>query len=235
MNENEYNKIKDRVLQKIQSGEVSMRPRFHFMLQLVALVLVVFFILMTSSLLISYVIFSLVESGRLVLLGFGFRGILTFFTSLPWMLILIEIVLIVLLEYLLKQFKLGYRSSFSTLFLVILCMSVAISLIIDSTSLHHTLQGRAEKGGLPFVREYYRGIIRTLPNEEIFRGTAMVVGTSTFVLDSTTDGEKYLVALPPGLSLGLPEQGQMVFVAGILLPNNVVQAYGFQKLSPVRK
>jgi len=237
MNENENKNIRSQVLEKITSGKINMTPRFYFVLKIVALVVVVLLTLMVSSLLISFIIFSLMASGRLVLLGFGARGFLNFFLLFPWLLLVVEILLLIALERLLKHFRLGYRSSFSTLIAVILCMSLVISVVINSTSFHRMLQDRAEKSGLPLVGDYYRGLRRSQPNEEIFRGVVSDVSTSSFVLNPQLDSDdavipKYIVFLPAGsASSSLPLAGDTVFVAGQLRAGNTIQAYGLQKLS----
>ena len=238
MNENENNNIKSLVLEKIQTGKISMRPRFYFMLKVVSLVFVSVLTLLTSSLLVSFIIFSLVSSGKLFLFGFGFRGFLIFFLLFPWPLLLIEIALILLLEWLIKKFKFGYRTSLSRLVFVILLMSIVMSVLIIITPLHDGLQHRAEKRSLPFVGDYYRGIRRPAPGQEIFRGTVSSIGTSSFLLnqivdiDDGTSSLRYVVVLPPDVFQGvMPAVGDTVFVAGHLLPDNTVQTYGFQKFS----
>lgn len=226
MNENENKDIKSLVLEKIQSGKINMRPRFYFVLKVISLAFVAVLILLISSLLISFIIFSLAASGKMSLLGFGTRGFLMFFVLFPWPLLIVEIALIILLEWLIKKFRFGYRSSLSRLVFVILLISIAISLMINITPLHNTLQNRAEHRDLPFVGDYYRGIRRPPPNQEIFRGTVSSVSTSSFVLDG-----KYVINLPPNTSQLLPSPGDTVFVAGQLMPDGKVRAFGFQKFS----
>ena len=240
MNENNENKdIKSQVLEKIQSGKISMKPHFYFVLQVVALIVVSVMTLLISSLLVSFIVFSLITSGKLFLFGFGARGFLMFFVLFPWPLLIIEIAFIVLLEWLIKKFKFGYRTSLSRLVFVILLVSIVISVIIDITPLHDALLRRAEQRNLPLplVDDYYRGIRRPSPQQEIFRGTVSGVGTSSFVLspkgdDDSTSSQKYVINLPPSVPQAIvPAVGDTVFVAGQLMPDNTVRAYGFQKFS----
>jgi hypothetical protein len=236
---NQNKDIKSFVLDKIQSGKISMRPRVYFVLKVVSLVVVSVLTLLTSSLLVSFIIFSLVNSGKLFLLGFGLHGFLMFFALFPWPLFVVEIILIVLLEWLIKRYQFGYRTSLSRLVFVILLVSVVISAIINITPFHSTLLHRAEQRNLPFVGDYYRGIRRPPSGQEIFRGVVSDVGTSTFVLNQRGDVgdggiQKYIIDVPPNVPRSVfPAVGDTVFVAGKLLPDNDVQAYGFQKfLSP---
>lgn len=234
---NQNKDIKSLVLEKIETGKINMRPRFYFMLQVVSLVVVALFTLLVSSLLISFIIFSLNVSGKLFLFGFGTRGCWVFFALFPWSLLIVEIALVILLEWLIKKFKFGYRSSISRLVFAILLVSLGISIIINIISLHSTLLRLAEQRNLPFVGNYYRGIRRPPPGQEIFRGVVSDVSTSSFILNQKENAgdesnQKYLITLP----LGMPQAivlkvGDTVFVAGKLLSGNLVQAYGFQKFS----
>ena len=128
INESSLRDIKSHVLQQIQAGKISMKPKFHHLLKIISLVVVACFTLLISSFLVSFIVFSIVESGKLFLLGFGARGFLIFFFLFPWSLLVIEIAFIILLEWLIKKFKFGYRSSLTTLILVILCISILISI-----------------------------------------------------------------------------------------------------------
>jgi hypothetical protein len=235
---NENKNIKSSVLEKIQTGKINMRPRSYFLLEVASLMFVAFLTLITSSLLISFIIFSLVSSGKLFLFGFGARGFLMFFSVFPWPMLIVEIALIVLLEWLIKKFKFGYRSSLSRLVFFILLVSIAIGTIIDISPLHNVLQRKAERRSLPIVGSFYRGIRRPPPGQEIFRGTVSDVGTSSFVLrqdygETGTSTKEYVIILPPGTSrTTILTIGDMVFVAGRLMFDDTVHAYGFQKFLP---
>src|ERR1035437_3118258 len=88
---NQNKDIKSQVLEKIQTGKTNMRPHFYFVLKVVTVVVVAFLTLLASSLLVSFIIFSLITSGKLFLLGFGARGFLMFFLLFPWLLLIIVI------------------------------------------------------------------------------------------------------------------------------------------------
>ena len=239
MNENENKKLKDSVLEKIETGKINMKPRFYFVAEVTALIVVAILTLLTSSLLVSFIIFSLIASGKLFLLGFGVRGLLTFFVLFPWSLLIVEIIFIILLEWLIKKFKFGYRSSLTRLVFVILLISIALSVVIIITPFHNILQNRAEQRNLPIIGSYYRGLRRPIPDQEIFRGVVSNVGTSSFVIDQSVDVDDneasnsyYLIDLPPNVpSSFFPSVGDTVFVAGKLTSYDTVEAYGIQKFS----
>jgi hypothetical protein len=237
-NMNEYNKIKAEVLSEIKTGKINMRPRFYFGLKLVALILVAFVVLLISSFLVSFIIFSIIESGRMFVLGFGFRGVCIFFVLFPWLLLLIEILLIVLLEWLIKQFKFGYLMSLTTLSLIILCLSIAISIIIGSTPIHPALLRRAEQKSLPVFGNFYRGIHRPPPQNGFIRGTISAIGTSSFTMIQTMDADCgsttaqiTSVILPTPQAIAGLLVGDTVLVVGQQFQDHLIRAFGIQKLS----
>ena len=235
--------MKSRVLAEIKTGKINMRPRFYFVIQVVALIVVAFITLLISSFLVSFIIFSIVESGRMFAFGFGLRGFFIFFALFPWVLFLIEIGLIVLLQWLIKQFKFGYRTSFAVLLLVILCVSVGISIIIESTPIHPALLRRAEQKSLPIFGVLYRGIHRPPPQDGFIRGTISAISTSSFTMiqtidadDGSTTAQTTNVILPVpqlvgGLSVSGLSVGDTVLVVGEQFKDHVIRAFGIQKLS----
>jgi hypothetical protein len=143
------NDIKNQILEKIKSGEVNMKPKYYFILKLVALALTVFLTFILSTMLVSYVIFSIKISGQVFLLGFGAKGLYHFFIALPWFILFLDLVLIFFLDWLLKSFKFGYNSSVMFLFVVTLVSITVLASLINSTSFHRDMMIRAEGRGLP--------------------------------------------------------------------------------------
>ena len=135
----EMNSIEKKVFDKIESGEIKMRSKMYFVLKVALLVIVALLVLVTSALLVSFMIFSLRVSGRLFLLGFGDRGLLAFFVTFPWFILLADILFVVLFERLLNHFKFAYR----TPLLYTLGASALVIILagfgLDRISLHETL------------------------------------------------------------------------------------------------
>jgi lysylphosphatidylglycerol synthetase-like protein (DUF2156 family) len=150
------NDIKNQILEKIKSGEVNMKPKYYFILKLVALALTVFLTFILSTMLVSYVIFSIKISGQVFLLGFGAKGLYHFFIALPWFILFLDLVLIFFLDWLLKSFKFGYNSSVMFLFVVTLVSITVLASLINSTSFHRDMmiraEGRAARGPWPRAR-----------------------------------------------------------------------------------
>lgn len=160
---NQNKDIKSLVLEQIQTGKINMRSRFYFVFEVVSMIAVAVLTFIISSLLISFIVFSLIASGKLFLFGFGMRGFIMFFFLFPWPLLIVEIMLVVLLEWLIKRFKFGYSTSLSRLVSVILFASIVVGIAINITPFHSALLRRAEQRKLPIIGDYYRDIRRPLP------------------------------------------------------------------------
>lgn len=238
----EVDSIEKNVLEKIQSGEVKMRSKTYFALKVALLVIVALLVLVTSALLVSFMIFSLRVSGRLFLLGFGGRGLVAFFLTFPWFILLADILFVVLFERLLNHFKFGYR----TPLLYTLGASALIIILagfgLDRISLHEALFQEAAShhlgpmGGLytdvrlpPRQEGVFRGIVISVGSSTVAVSTSMMSSTSPFInaftmrrddedtdTDTATDtAMMWRVILPPGVSIaGFIEPGNVVLVAG---------------------
>ena len=101
--------IKAKVLEKINRGDVHRRPRAYFVAQITVVIALLAVAFALSVFVLSFVIFSVRESGQQFLLGFGQRGIVTFFALFPWIAFVLDILLLVAIEWLSRYFKFGYR------------------------------------------------------------------------------------------------------------------------------
>jgi hypothetical protein len=157
MNDNNHSKsIKDNVLKAIEAGKVTMRPRWHFVLKALLLLVGTILASMTLIFLISFIIFILHETGIWFIPGFGFHGIGLFFGSLPWLMLLLALVFIVMLEVLVRRYAFAYRkpllySTFGVIGLVILG-----GVIVSATPFHRGLFNSARNNNLPVAGGFYR-------------------------------------------------------------------------------
>jgi hypothetical protein len=145
-----------KVLEKIKSGRVKMRPKAHFVLKTVLAALGFVLFILFALYLISFIVFALRISGIWFAPGFGFYGIKIFLVSLPWILISIAIILILILEILVKRFSFAYRrpilySTFGIIMFVLLG-----SFIIGQTIIHPRFFEQAQERKLPVAGKFYR-------------------------------------------------------------------------------
>lgn len=234
----QQNNIKDEILQKIKSGQVSMRPKYYFLIKLVVLAFVTFVTFVLSAVIVSYVIFSIKASGQTNLLNFGPRGFYHFLLALPWLILFIDVFLIIVLDWLLKSFRFGYNSSVLFLLVVTMVSITVLATLINYTSFHRSLLHRAENKNLPLAGGFYMGIRMSHGNQGMFRGEVVsIVSTSTFFIkhndfDNDTKDSLIEVFVPQGsdvFTLFL-KNGDKVFIAGDKIPSGI-RAYGIRKLT----
>ncbi len=181
MSEEEKNSIRDKVSEAIKSGEVKMRPRWHFAIRALIAVIAVAVILLALLYLLSFIVFSLHQTGAWFVPAFGFHGISTFFISLPWLLFLIGLVLFIILEFLVKRYSFSHRRPLIySIFVIVFVISLG-GFITARTSFHRDLYERAEKDNLPILGQFYRGVALQR-FDEIHRGFIIKITESGFLL-----------------------------------------------------
>ncbi len=185
----------EELLKKIKEGQISMRPKVFFTLKVALLCLVALFILLISAFIISFIFFGLVISGRMLLLGFGFRGILLFILAFPWLLFAIDILLMASLDWLLKKFTFGYRSPLLYLVVGSSVIVIAAGCLITTTSIHRDILHREERKNPmplfgPMLGGFYHGLRTPPKNQGVFRGNVISTTTDGFILsDEKSDND----------------------------------------------
>jgi hypothetical protein len=232
----EHDKLCEDVLKKIRTGEVHMKSRAFFTFKIITFVLTTIALLATSALLVSYIIFSIQASGQLFLVGFGGRGFMLFFLSFPWGLLIVDIILWICLEWLIRDFKICYQYPLSYVFLALLVASTLLGLIINTTSIHKSLMRRAEERRLPLVGSFYDHLRRPPHENGEYRGVVMSVGTSTFIIhDEYHDGRDatWTIDVPQEIKTNMfIKVGDTVFIAGTSESSTTIRAFGIRKFMP---
>lgn len=154
--EEQKKSITEAVLNKINSGDIKMTPRIYFILRAALLVFFVFTLTLFIIYIISFILFSLRASGLWFLPRFGLFGIKIFFSSLPWFLILLAVIVVIILEVLAKHFSFIYRRPVVYSLLGIVIIVLAISFLIDKTPFHPDLFRMIKDRPLPIVSHFYR-------------------------------------------------------------------------------
>src|ERR1035437_124356 len=225
--------IKNIVLKKIRQGNIHMRPRIYFIIQIILVIAVALVALIASTFVISFTFFSIHESGELFLLGFGIRGLFTFLSLFPRFTLLVTIILIFILEWLLRHFKFNYRVPILNMFLITLLTTLIIGLLVVATPIHTSLLDKADKGELPIIGELYENIHIPHENNGEFRGVIISIATSTITIthndrDSDTDDGVRTVLVPQGFDVSRLHMGDRIYVAGSIA-SSTITAYGLSK------
>jgi len=234
--ETQNDKIQEHVLEKIRSSEVRMRPKFYFSFKIVLLCIVLLGILVISSFLFSFIIFTIRISGHLFLLGFGEKGFQAFFLLFPWKFLFLDLILILVLEWIVKQFRLGYRSPLAYLLCGIFFLTVIFGTLIDLAHVHEALLHKADQRGLPVMGDYYEHLRRPPPDQGVVSGFVEEASGTSFSIESAgmygTSTMIWKVILPPGVTILGLTKGDEVLVAGDL-DGNMIRAYGIKKIEKI--
>lgn len=145
------NSIHDKVVKAIETGQVKMRPKWHFVLYGVFWAVGMILAFLTLLYLASFIIFVLRETGTWFVPGFGLRGLGIFFLALPWLLLLVAIIFLVLLEILIRRYSFAYGRPLLYSVLAIIFFVVLGGFVLARPLLHRGLFLRAQHGGFPGV------------------------------------------------------------------------------------
>jgi hypothetical protein len=153
---NDKKSIKDQVMEAIKRGQVKMRPRWHFVLRASLFFTGLTIVSMALVYLASFIIFFFQRTGAISVPVFGFRGIISFLFSLPWLLILFGIIFVVLLELLIRRYSFAYRRPLLYSLLGIIVFASLVGFVVSKTSLHRGFFARAQERKLPIAGPLYR-------------------------------------------------------------------------------
>ncbi len=233
----QLNKIKEQIFEKIKSGEVNMKSKYYFLIKIILLAVTIFVTFLLSAFIVSYVLFSIKTSGNVLLLGFGARGFYHFILTLPWIVLCVDILLILFLDWLLKSFRFGYNSPVLFLFIGTLASITLLAYLINLTSFHNSVMRMSEDRRIPVAGDFYKGLKKSHGGQGVFLGEVISInGTSTFYAkysdyDRDVD-DTVRVVLPDGFSVYsiYLSPGDHIFIAG---DKNLdeIRAYGLRKLT----
>lgn len=227
--------IKSNVFEKIRKGEISMRPKMYFIARAALLIIVAVIAFIIAMFVLSFAFFSIHESGEQFLLGFGQRGLLAFIALFPWWSLVFTILLILLLDYLLRYFKFGYRVSMLEIFLFALAVVIIAGIIINFTPLHSSLLNNADNDNLPIIGSLYEQIHDSHEAQGVYRGDITSIQGNEFVIthndtDRDSDDGTWTIMAPEGFDITTLHVGERVYVAGKFI-RGIVYAYGIQEFT----
>lgn len=222
--------LKERLIAEIKSGKVRMTPRILYVTQVVALAATALAILITTVFVVNFIFFSMRVAASESLLGFGFSGLFTFLYFFPWPLAVLDVLLVLLFQWLARQFKFGY--SVPVLFIVggIVVGAFFVGLLLDrGTGVNDALfRGRAHLP--PPLRGLYQGMERPHPKGSgVCVCTILAIDGNRLTVEDAREGTTTLTVILPehdrratttGLSVG-----DRVFIAGEE-EGDVIRAFG---------
>ena len=124
-NKQQHLNMKEKVLLQIDVDGLAMHSKRYFTLKAAFFIIVAFFALVIAVLISNFILFTIRISGYDSLLGFGPRGLLLFVQLFPWILLSIDIILVLILQTLIRQFHFGYSKPSLYMFLVLVFLTVS--------------------------------------------------------------------------------------------------------------
>jgi hypothetical protein len=225
------------ILQKIQSKEISIHSKTFFRLKWLAFILLVIAICVISVALCSFILFTIRMTGQPYLLEFGSQGIKLAFIIFPWILFLVDGLLIILLGSLTRHTSFGYKiPGIYILIMVMVIVGLSGYVVESKTMFHRNMLMQADKKQLPVFSSIYKNVRRAPPlGYEIYRGVVVQEGEG--YIDVNIDMEdglgtttKITVTFPtttPAMPrIGL---GQTIFVSGKITDGQIINA----RLKPI--
>ncbi len=155
--------IQQEILSAIESGKVTMRPKWHFVAHTALLVVGTVIVYLLILYLMSFMVFVVREQGPGMRPGPG-RVINQVLHSLPWILVALSIGFIALLQSLVKRYHFGYGKPLLYSAIGIIIVVTVGTIIVDATHLHRRLHDRSIDRKLPLKGErLYRRYSRPGP------------------------------------------------------------------------
>ncbi len=193
--------VPERALSLIKSGQVTMRPKWYFILQSTLAITGGIFLGLTLLYLVSFIWFALRQSGILFAPSLGQSGWWELLRSLPCLLIVVAMAFMVVLELLVRQVAFSYRRPLLYTIAGILLFVIIGGGLVAATSFQHRLFMSAEHHRLPFGGDFYRSYgHQHMPNVE--RGLITTTTDHGFII-ANQQGESMLILITPRTRLPL--------------------------------
>ncbi|MDB5225191.1 MAG: hypothetical protein JWL87_143 [Candidatus Adlerbacteria bacterium] len=156
--------LKENLLKKIRDGQVSMRPRYYFVLKVAALSAIAAAILVVSVFILNFILFSIRINSQGTLIGFGPRGVFAFLAFFPWVLLLIDTALVFALQWLIREFRFGYRIPVAYVLAGLVLGTLVFGFLLDrGTGFNDELLRRSDRDELFRPANIFYGQVRRMP------------------------------------------------------------------------
>lgn len=221
--------IHDKVLAGIKSGRVKMRPRWHFILKAALLLAGAGIISLALLYLVSFIIFSMRQTGVWLVPSFGMRGVQEFLVSLPWLLVILTVIFVVILEVLVRRYAFAYRQPLLYSALAIVLLVTAGGFAVAKTSFHGGFLNQAKLHQLPLAEPFYVRFGIMGP-DDVQRGNIIELTDNGFTLGNQRDETLNIIITPETrFPLGTNFiEGDPVIVMGER-EDDTVKAFGIRK------
>jgi len=236
MEHNEHHTLKEKILSTINAKGLSMHPKYYFWLRVAAITVVSVAALLISVFIFNFILFSIRLNSHDAFLSFGPRGWGAFLYFFPWELLTLEVVLVGLLLWLLRQFRFGYQSPLLYMLLGLFIITFAAGLMLDrTTGINERFLRDADNRRLPPPFNEFYGHARRVPppGSGVCTCTIVSINGSTLIVSNPRASSTQLTAiLPPNDARATSSNlkvGDTVFIAGER-HDETINVFGLRKL-----
>jgi hypothetical protein len=149
------NDMKHTILDKIEAGQVAMRPYWQFVLLSVLFTLCLAFVMVVLVYTLSLITYLMQLSGATYASGFGMYGLTTLLLAVPVRVALLALLILVLLHVLVKRFSFSYHQPFLYTVVGVTGLVLASSVLVVQSSAHERLHQNLEARDMPALRTLY--------------------------------------------------------------------------------
>ncbi len=201
--ENNEKPISQKVISRIEKGELKMRPRVYFIAKTILIAGFLALVFLLALYFGSLIIFVLRINDIFLFHGMGFQATRNVLLSFPWYLVLLVIGLVILVELIAKRFNFVYRKPLIVSLLIILTLVFLSSFLVEKSSLHYSFFRLAEQERLPLAGRMYRDL-GNLEIENVYFGKILEKKDNLWIMELDS-GEEV------GLKITEKTRGRRVF------------------------
>ncbi len=180
------NNLKENLMKKINEGELSMKPRWHFILKTFLFTVAVLLMALITVYLLSFVMFVLHENGVWFAPAFGAAGLVIFIVSSPWIIISLVGLFCFLLYLLVRNYAFSYRKPFVYSLIGVVFVVIALSSLIQQTTMHRRVHNFALERNVPGLAPFYRQAEDFRPRD-MTRGAIVGIGDDRVTIKNEND------------------------------------------------
>ena len=148
--------LKHDIMNAIKDGDVQMHSKQFFVGKALLSIVGITFIILAILFLGSFIIFMTSESSAWELTQFGTAGIVSFITSLPWIILGVGLLLIGMLAKLIQKYPFAYHKPIVASIAIITAVSVGGGYAVAQTSIHKKISNHVETGKLKAAAPLYK-------------------------------------------------------------------------------
>jgi hypothetical protein len=227
--------ISEKILAKIKSGELKMKPRWFFSVKALLIFLLAVLSFLITIFLVSFIHFTLSATGAWLLFDFGLGGLPMLFFAFPWLIFGVIIVFLIALALIAKRFSFAYRRPAIFGVCLILLLTALGSLFFRTLPFHAQLLKYSNKKNPPIIGPFYRHFGK-MPCNRAFIGDVSSSTANGFIIASENHNNCAIrtassTTFPKGSDINI---GDTILVAG---KGNCqcFNAMGVRKIKPEEK